>query len=704
MQEFIEALQALRTAQNAEEFVGKEKTAFKAANIKKSLYIKFYKEIYKDLEEKASPDESEIEEEAKARLKKRAAIAAEERLVNTIKGNFKKFKAFAYECLDADEDESIEWIDEIQVLLLSTDQVKQKKAQKKLAALIKIISMRNIASWETVASLRRQITLTKSFEELKKLRDGAVIEGYQMPSLEKRFDAAKKRDRRADYFLDPYNKNPDDYAEMEYKEFYNSIVREKFKYLNKKKFADQLAKILNVTVCILGIGMLSALAFVAILPVLNVFVVPFAAIGILAGASLVFSYTEEPVFYAYIQKFWRQFFVGFFKGIDNTILNRRAYKEFKKRDRHALLPDEIDYIKKKYASERYIKYALVGFSFIVSAAAGFGFLGLLFTEIAEVFTALGFISVATITVMPWVLAAIAAPIYAMVTAGMLYKAIKNNYFEVAINHIKDLFSYERVKEKAAKEGKPAISLAAHVGLCLLKSLGLGIVLAFSFVAVFATAGLWIQTNINFLTAAVGVIENVANILGWIIGGFHLFETLWFCVEKSLGTVNTIFNNNNFKEVSKETFSSPKKFFMGLPSMLFFACHLVGNAAVAILGALSSIFNGIKVAISEMIKALLVGSAEIISEAIIDAGDTIGHAHHSAYEEHNLGRFFTEAKKHHHDHDGHSHGNIVKSSVHAVKTVAKAGRFVGEGLGIFKPAVKEKPRPLQAFELSTRSSI
>ena len=567
--------------------------------------------------------------------------------------------------------------------------------------------MRNIMSWETIDNLQRQVTLTKSHSALKTLHNGEVIAGYQAPSLKERFDKAKESAKKAAVILLKEDKS------IDYSVF-DQFEKEKLVYLNKKRWADKLAMVLNAIVSLLGVGLVGALAMVAVLPVIGITLSVPVAIGVLIVTTLLGGYTEGFVYFEYVQKFCRQLFVNFFDGIDNKILNREAYKykNYKKRDRHALNDHERAEILKEYNIEGNIKKTLVVLSFLVSIAAGVGYMGLLFTEISFFLTVNGLIAaVPALVFVPWVLAAIVAPAYAIVMCGMLYKAIKDNYLVKIKNHIVDLFSYKKANEKhkeaAEDRGETDIkdlSYGWHVFTYLWKSALVLLVLSFSAVAVVATAGLWLETSVNFFAATVGLAEKAADIIGKVIWGIYLATTLWFCADKSLKTANSVAHlPEHIKDSFKDAFSSPKKFFSAMCNWTLMIFHIAGNAAVAALGSVAKI---LKSALSKVAQQGIAAAADAGSEFFIDAGDAAGindHHHHSSYAKFGLGQLYTEKEKHDHDHHAHSHGNIVKTCIKGASVVRAGAKKMGEGLGMFEAPVKVKPKPLHAFGLSARSS-
>lgn len=533
------------------------------------------------------------------------------------------------------------WVEEIPIL--ENGKKKQRKKGKKLRkSLINILATKNRISMEKGDELIAAVNNCKSIDELKALHDGKThhrfkykdkIYNITTPDLNKRAKKAK---------LPPQT--------------LSVVYKNRETYLKKKQRADRLALGLNAVVSIFGIGLLGAIATMAILPLM-----PLAAfIPTLVVFALLGGYVEGFVYHGYVQKFCRNLVRGFFESIENNLLNRvhgkqkwltmsadeqKAFLKSNHVDRMTEVlyrnlgrkqwlslskeerKDTLAQHRKELITKKFLAVAIMP----IGMASGVGFASLLFTQFAGLLTFFGIVSGIAAVAAPWALAVVVGPIYGMIMYSMIHNAIKNNVFLQMRDNARALFK--------RKEGQ---STAAYVGLCILKSLGFLAVLAISVTATVFSAGAWLEGSVGFFSAAVGLVDSVATKIGWAIGAVFLGTGLWFSIEKSLDTAKELMNLS-FKGI-KHMFSSPKRFFSSLLDSIPLAVHFVATGATDALG--TEVVLNIPPSTHAKLAVTAIGIAEEALVDVKDYGD--GHSH---------------------DHAGHSHGGLSGHLGSLCKSVA-----------------------------------
>jgi len=606
---------------------------------------------------------------------------AREQAVDAAKKSVKKIPDLidAVEDADALEEYSEQfgaWVDGIPHLMQSPKKKAKKKSKKLLLSLINIAALRNRVKTETKDEFIEEINRCKNIKELAMLSKGKSSYHFPvkdeagvkktirivMPTLEDRAARIKMTD---DEFLTIYSKR-------------NA-------YLKKKKLADRFALGLNAVLSILGVGLICGIAIMAILPLM-----PLAAfIPVLIVFSLLGGYVEGFVYHGYVQKFCRNVVRGFLETIENNILNREygkkkwllmsqkerdsylkkmhaseaneaMYRDLGRKVRLTLTKEERKQALKKHHTEIMIKKILVIAAIPVGIASGVGFAGLAFTQLLGLLPILGVATGIVTVAAPWALAIIVGPLYAMVMYSMIHRAIKNNVFMQMKENAIALFK--------RKEGQ---SMAAHVALCALKLLGLGAILAISVAATVFTAGAWLESSVSFFAAAVGLIDLIANKIGWVIGAVFLGTGLWFSLEKGLDTAKSMWDSfahaleKGFS--SPKVFSSPKNFFKACLNFIPFIIHLVGTGAVAALG--TDAVGELPKKIGDTWSKILVTSIGTTEEGLVDWKDYGGgHKHEKG------------------GHCDHSHGDVASDVVSVFKGV---GTFFARCFGKKKKKVEEQ---------------
>lgn len=568
---------------------------------------------------------------------------ARERAVEAAKRSVKKIPGLIDtekddDALEAYSEQYGAWVYDIRRLAAATKKKEQKKLRKLLLSLIDVVALRNQVKTETKEEFIEEINRCKNAKALAMLSSGKS--SYHFSARDK--DDVKKTFR----IVIPTLKDRATRTQMTQDEFL-LIYNQRNDYLRKKKIADRVALGLNAVLSILGVGLICGIAIMAILPVM-----PLAAfIPVLIVFSLLGGYVEGFVYHGYVQKFCRNAVRGFLETIENNVLNR----ELGKKKWMTLKPQERKAHLAKHRTEIIIKKSLAIAAIPIGIAAGVGFAGLAFSQLVGLLSVVGVTAGIVTVAAPWALAVIVGPLYAMVMYSMIHRAIKNNVFIEMKKNAIALF-----KRKAGQ------SMAAHVALCALKLLGLAAILAISVAATVFTAGAWLESSVSFFAAAVGLVDLIANKIGWVIGAVFLATGLWFSIEKGLETAKSMldFSLHSIKKV----FSSPKNFFKACLNFIPFIIHVVGTGAVAALGT---------DAVGELPKVIgntwakitvtMVGTAE---EVLVDLKDySGGHKHEKG------------------GHCDHSHGDVASDVVSVFKGI---GGFFSRHFGKKKEKVVEEP--------------
>lgn len=528
----------------------------------------------------------------------------------------------------------MDWLAQIPSITSALAEAKReerKKAKKKLMLLIKIASLKSITRWETVEQLKKQVHKTKAIDALNELiegqkilispKDNPTLRYFQAPTLQERYLQAWKRSLR-----------PGD-AATQFTAFESATIKPRHVYLRKKNDADSVAMGLNFFVSLFGVGLISAVAMMEALPALGRRIM----LSIFSGATVTGGYAEGFVYYGYIQKFCRAMADGFFKrGIDRSVYKKYA-KDWYGCELYELTKDQFEKIKKASRVARYTRYILSIIAAPFALAAGVGFMGLAFSQVLELLTVYLLVtSPIILTIVPWAVAVMVIP-YAALMYGMLYKAIKDNIFKKI---------WEGAKEFFGKGDKR---------LLLIKIPLVILVVAISVVATLFTAGAWLQSSISFFHVAFRAIGLVANYvepvitgIGRAIGVIFLLSNLMFSSDKSIKTANGLFNTNWKKAGLSfvDAFTSPKKIFKGFLKYFPLAFHIAGNAAVAAKGS-----EGLElqeylesyVPIDELTSKIYAAVSEAIEETAVDLNDVVledlQHDHQSMYKKHGFGHLY-----------------------------------------------------------------
>ena len=242
-----------------------------------------------------------------------------------------------------------DWLLAIPSLYLSTEPKDKKKLRKLLNDFTHLVYLANCLKIETEEELVKRIQFSKTLKELDALEKGRTIQSKTISSLAERLQAANDRQGTSDK------------TKRKFERLIKSELQKKRAYLEKKQRADTVATWLTAIVSSLGVGLVSGIAMVLIMPLIWPVIPVGAYIGALCGFTLFGSFTEFFVYRGYVKTFCRQCVRGFFTSIDNHIYKREAEKYLKKDHvtQHDLSKHDKARLRKKFIRERIIKRVLV---------------------------------------------------------------------------------------------------------------------------------------------------------------------------------------------------------------------------------------------------------------------------------------------------------------------------------------------------------
>jgi hypothetical protein len=601
-----------------------------------------------------------------------------------------------------------EWVQEIPALLFSTKHEEKKKLRKRLNDLTHLVYLASCLDFETEAELLKRIQHAKSVKELDALEKGRVIQGKQIPSLKERLQAACKRNEHV-------------VSDVMTRRF-DSEKKAKRRYLERKQRADKIATRLAATLSSLGVGLVSGIAMVLIMPLLWPAIPIGGFIGAFLGFTFFGSFTEFFVYRGYVQTFCRQCVRGFFNSIDNHIYNREASKHLKLK--HATKYDLSDLdkkqLRKQFRGERIAKRILILCCIPLALGAGIGFMGLVFSQVVAVLPLLGILAGGIYIAAP--LAILTAPLFAFMMYGMLFKAVKNNIVGQMWNRFLKAILYEAPKDHPELTfGKlTLLQKILHVAAAFGKVVGGLSVLGISFFATAFTAQAWLESSINFC-AFLG--RTVAHYIGSAVGIVFLGVNYFFSVDKGLKTMSALFVpfvklGAGVGHGVKEMFKHPGAFFKagcvglfrGIKHVvlhpldtlawclekfinLFCLCvHLSGTSAVATQGTEAFALEK-WVGSDPLVNKFLAGATEFTEEAMVDLYDVVLHdlvEHHHA---HPKFPHFYHYDHHKHKHD-HEHGNLWRMGKKGVESLLRQ-------LGMFAKPAKDSVTPTPLVTVGMR---
>jgi len=397
----------------------------------------------------------------------------------------------------------------------------KKRANKYLVGLIDTLAHKNkIFTEDTAKKLLLKIKKCKSIEEFNELN------AMQLPYLFKGMNALEvKTITRLQITLDDRVKHalkklPQGIEHNNYKNSIGRAYNEQKAYLEKKAITDKLTWPITIILSLLGVGAVCGIAFFAAFPVIGV-------VGFVAAAA-VMGWVEIPVFKAFVQRSLRTLYArGMFQSMDNHLLNQVAQGRGEK-SRHYVSDEKNASRLTKYAGLLRFKYALSVVGGLVAAAATVGFSALTFMQVVEVLPLLGVVGVAA-TVAPWIFAGLAT-LYFFVIFANIYRAIKNNIFAQIIDQTKKIFGMDGWDTASSKER------THHVLICIAKGFGLAFILGLAVVATVFSAGAWLNSSVEFFTAAFNIVGSLAEKLGMVIGVIQLVTTFGFNIENIVNSV------------------------------------------------------------------------------------------------------------------------------------------------------------------------
>lgn len=503
------------------------------------------------------------------------------------------------------------WVTELPTLLRqATKNSSLKKAKKCANNLVKLVTAHRKIEIETQGQLIKEILRAKSKAELERIKNGYSINHVKIPSMQERMQyIAQRQSNKRNYLLK--KSEPSDLSAISKKVDY--FYEKKRRLLRNKKLADILAFLLTLVISA-GVGFLGGVAIMLILPAMGLpaFIPTFITFAIVAG------FTEGLVYHQYNKRFCRGVIAdGFFKKIEDFILNREA-KKLKLKDRHDLTAKQKKRIIRQRPMEVKIKKASAIFALPLALLAGVGFSALIFTHIMAF---MGLLGISSGVMLPAILAMVIGATYAAVMYSMFYTAIKKNFFSQIKDQIISLFTHKRWQElnKLQKFG--------HLLTCIIKLLGLALVLATAIAATVFTAGAWLNSSVAFFHAALGFTSMVANRIAVGIATVMFGTTFWFNVENSLQTVKTFaqLSWHNLSHNIVELIKHPSKLLSAVLNIVPFIIHIIASGAVAVQGASAN-----------PAQKIFAGSSAISSEFLVDCHAVIGHDEHD--------------EEHHHDHN------------------------------------------------------
>lgn len=517
-----------------------------------------------------------------------------------------------------------EKIDEIPILLsdvLSLDALSAlqdfqvKKLKKILLNYLRFAMLRRELQIETEEDLLIRVRQTKTLKALKALKQGQVIQlgkqKYRMPPLQNRWESAQTRlDQENHAYANETRKLSSD---SKTRNEFNRLVEEHEQLLQRKRWSDWLAQGFTVVIG-LAVGLIAAVAIMLILPHLSLalFIPVFCAFA-LAG-----SLTEGLVYHRYVKKFFRHLLVrGFFEDIDRNIVKQQKGK------RIALVMDSnlaAQAILRNHSTERFLKRSAAIILGVFAVIAGIGFAGLTFSHVVTLLALVGITSGPLIIIFPWIAAGLGGLVFAFVMYEMLHRIIRKDIWAKIKNELVELFIHPNWGKASLDER------AWHVTKCILKGIGLIVVLGIALTATLFTLNEWLSSGIVFLQGAIGIGGALASKLAIAMTTILLGLNAWFSVENSLETVREFCSISwqAFKDNLSDIVQHPSKLLTLLVNSIAFIVHVAGVGAVAVQGANAS--PG-----SNPMKPILAGTLGITAESLVDlhaiTPDSQDHEHH-----------------------------------------------------------------------------
>lgn len=323
-----------------------------------------------------------------------------------------------------------------------------------------------------------------------------------------------------------------------------------------------LSKLIGILTLLLASG----ISFAGTVAMISLFNLSLAVLlPIFVGLFICGGLPEASVYHPYLRRFARLCQRGFFESIEHHILKKAIKKEIKESIKEINGENEaiktfdkkkktlfkralkqeaskqfnrlkqkkspyLDDLRKKHANELRFKKAAALLAFPIAACTAIGFSALIFTQMGEFLAMLGVASGLALSLTPWTIAIPIGIIYALAMYAMIHQAIKKNIFKEIKHKIVDLFQFKNENNHTP---------LTHLALCLLKAVGLGIVLAVAICATLFTAGAWLHTSVSFFTNALHIVEGTARALAWPIFAMMNLTAFSFSIENSLKTVKTL---------------------------------------------------------------------------------------------------------------------------------------------------------------------